>query len=204
MTLAGDNGLLTRTVGAKNKIESAASEEKVEKGTALKINFTASIEGGTITSISPEVPYTTNGTEKSKTFTITGSADGESYSIEYTVQLSEYYAETDPEAGKTTKSKNRTLVGKTDTTLMTYKNPVIPQGFSAIDTTDAKWEYTDETTLNEIKDWNKGLVIQDDSNNQFVWVPCTTGTSSEVVTYSKKYDYPTYFYLYLDLENTAD
>ena len=171
----------------------AVPEEKVEEGTTLKINFVANIEGGTITSISPSVPYTTNGTEKSKTFTITGSADGESYSIEYTVQLSEYYAEPDPEAGKTTKSKNRTLAGKTDTTLMTYKNPVIPQGFSAIDTTDAKWEYTDETTLDEVKDWNKGLVIQDDLENEFVWVPCTTASvdsTSPIVQYSKNTTYP--------------
>ncbi len=175
-------------------------EEKVEEGTVLKINLTANIEGGTITSISPSVPYTTNGTEKSKTFTITGSADGESYSIEYTVQLSEYYAEPDPEAGKTTKSKNRTLAGKTDTTLMTYKNPVIPQGFSAIDTADAKWEYTNETTLDEVKDWNKGLVITDgidsegnSTGNEFVWVPCTTqsvDSTSPIVQYSKNTTYP--------------
>ncbi len=165
-------------------------EEKVEEGTVLKINLTANIEGGTITSISPSVPYTTNGTEKSKTFTITGSADGESYSIEYTVQLSEYYVLPNPEAGKTTITKNRTLSGSTNTSKMTYKNPVIPQGFSAIDTTAAKWQYEDETTLDEVKGWNNGLVIKDDLDNEFVWVPCTTGTSDEVVTYSKNIDYP--------------
>ncbi len=62
-----------------------------------------------------------------------------------------------------------------------YNNPVIPAGFMAADTDDAKW-----TNLGI--DWNNGLVIVDSYGNQFVWVPvdgnnvtyakwCTTGTS---------------------------
>jgi len=61
-----------------------------------------------------------------------------------------------------------------------YNNPVIPAGFGAVNTTDSSWS-------NIATDWNTGLVIQDTSGNQFVWVPvdgtdvqyskwCTTGT----------------------------
>lgn len=62
-----------------------------------------------------------------------------------------------------------------------YNNPIVPKGFMAINSTDASW-------YNVSTDWNKGLVIQDASGNQFVWVPvdgvnvpyakwCTRGTS---------------------------
>lgn len=76
---------------------------------------------------------------------------------------------------------NKTLAG--DTSGYSYKNPVIPQGFKAVDVGDAKWEYSDNQT---VRGWNKGLVIQDTQNgNQFVWVPCTMGSSSDVVKYER-------------------
>jgi Tfp pilus assembly protein PilE len=56
----------------------------------------------------------------------------------------------------------------------TYSNPIVPKGFKAVTTTDANW-------TNVSTDWNKGLVIEDTSGNQFVWVP-VDGTN---VTYSK-------------------
>ena len=42
--------------------------------------------------------------------------------------------------------------------------PVVPEGFTAIDTADAKWSTATAET-------NKGLVIMDEKGNQFVWVP---------------------------------
>ena len=58
-----------------------------------------------------------------------------------------------------------------------YNNPIIPKGFKAIED-GAIWP----------TDWNNGLVIEDSTGNQFVWVPvdgtdvtyakwCTTGTA---------------------------
>jgi len=47
-----------------------------------------------------------------------------------------------------------------------YLNPVIPVGFKAVNTADAKWY-----GLPTPRDWNKGLVIEDGDGNQFVWVP---------------------------------
>ena len=87
--------------------------------------------------------------------------------------------------GKEDTSKNRTLAGAT--TGYSYKNPVIPQGFKAVDEGSATWTYKDETQT-EVTGWNEGLVIQDTIGNEFVWVPvdgtnvpyakwCTVGNS---------------------------
>lgn len=62
--------------------------KSVALDTALTINFTASIPEGSITSISPALPYTTDGTEISKTFTITGTGG---ITKQYTVNLRGYY-----------------------------------------------------------------------------------------------------------------
>ncbi len=58
-----------------------------------------------------------------------------------------------------------------------YNNPIIPPGFTPLTTTGANWN-------NVSTDWNNGLVIQDASGNQFVWVP-VNGTS---ITYAKAYN----------------
>ena len=48
-----------------------------------------------------------------------------------------------------------------------YNNPSVPDGFKKVETTSASWQLEDGIP----KDWNKGLVIEDDKGNQFVWVP---------------------------------
>ena len=68
--------------------EVADGSKSVPLNTALTINFTASISEGSITSISPTLPYTTNGTETSKTFTITGTGG---VTKQYIVNLKGYY-----------------------------------------------------------------------------------------------------------------
>ena len=77
--------------------------------------------------------------------------------------------------GKEDDSRNRTLAGTT--TGYSYKNPVIPQGFKAVDEGSATWTYTDETET-EVTGWNEGLVIKDTIGNEFVWVP-VDGTNVE-------------------------
>ena len=52
--------------------------------------------------------------------------------------------------------------------ISTYNNPIVPEGFKSVDTETAKWTKQDDGT---IKDWNKGLVIEDSIGNQFVWIP---------------------------------
>jgi type II secretory pathway pseudopilin PulG len=68
------------------------------------------------------------------------------------------------------------------TTGFNYDNPIIPTGFTALNTTEANWD-------NLGSDWDKGLVIQDSNGNQFVWVPID-GTN---VTYTKNFTYPSYY-----------
>jgi formylglycine-generating enzyme required for sulfatase activity len=71
-------------------------------------------------------------------------------------------------------TENTTINGE----MPTYYNPIIPKGFKAIND-NTVWP----------KDWNKGLVIEDASGNQFVWVP-VDGTN---VPYVKKITYPASF-----------
>ncbi len=63
--------------------------------------------------------------------------------------------------------KDEKLMGKNYEIISTYNNPIVPEGFKAIDTESAKWIKENEI----VKDWNKGLVIEDSIGNQFVWIP---------------------------------
>lgn len=65
-------------------------EKSVKVGTPLQINFTHSIEGGTST-VTPSLPYTTNGTEMSKEFVVTGVVNGEKYTKTITISLEDKY-----------------------------------------------------------------------------------------------------------------
>ena len=89
-------------------------------------------------------------------------------------QISEYDGTAE---GKKQNSKNRALSGKTEG--YTYKNPIIPKGFNAVDD-GSGWYYVDENQT-EVKGWNDGLVIEDLEGNQFVWVP----VDGEKVRYEK-------------------
>ena len=75
---------------------------------------------------------------------------------------------------------NTSVIGKTgDEAGFNYDNPVVPAGFSAVNTNDAKWNF--DTANNKVTDYNKGLIIMDSKGNQFVWVP-VDGT---IVKYEK-------------------
>ena len=85
------------------------------------------------------------------------------------------------EVGKIVKESNKTINGKS----YSYRNPVIPEGFAAIETEDATWNLDSEGNP---KGWNKGLVISDevDSNgnsvgNEFVWI----AVDNEKVNYDR-------------------
>ena len=52
-----------------------------------------------------------------------------------------------------------------------YNNPVIPVGFVPL-ANGASWTDNDKNGI--VDGWNDGLVIVDESGNEFVWVPCTT------------------------------
>ena len=71
------------------------NSKSVAIGTPLTINFNTRIEGGTITSVEPSLPYTPADSASVKlieTFTITGTnKEGETVTREYTVDLKGYY-----------------------------------------------------------------------------------------------------------------
>lgn len=52
--------------------------------------------------------------------------------------------------------------------ISSYDNPIIPEGFSKLDTEYASWKLNKD---GKPEGWNKGLVIEDGKQNQFVWVP---------------------------------
>ena len=51
--------------------------------------------------------------------------------------------------------------------ILTYDNPIVPEGFTKVETDTASWEEVN----GKPKGWDKGLVIKDNIGNEFVWVP---------------------------------
>ncbi len=83
--------------------------------------------------------------------------------------------------------ENKTANGKhpSDT------NPIIPAGYSAIDTKNAKWNLEGKQS-----DINKGLVIMDENGNNFVWVPVPNNVKgkNEDTVILNRYDTDTKYY----------
>ena len=188
--LTGDNGILEKSTQSVTEHKKAAAKEEMnlliheyqieyyhQNDTSNSfINYIASQIGngktgqnGTITVSENSMIYTFNNGD-----TITVSISENSIT------------ETNPvPKGKEAITTNRDLSGKTESeAIYSYKNPIIPQGFKAIDTETSKWTYTDNTETT-VGGWNNGLVIEDIKNhNQFVWVPCTiTIENAEVTQY---------------------
>ena len=67
------------------------ADNSQKAGTKLQINFSSSIENGTIKSVTRAVPYTTNGTETEVTFTVVGTVDGTDYTIKKPVSVANKY-----------------------------------------------------------------------------------------------------------------
>ena len=76
-------------------------------------------------------------------------------------------------------TKNSTITGKNPS----YNNPVIPTGFSAKEANNVIWK--DENNDGIVDDWDKGLVITDSSENEYVWIPCTLDGSNGSIKYAK-------------------
>ncbi len=62
-------------------------------------------------------------------------------------------------------SKNCTI--NNEESNYSYKNPIIPKGFKAVNTQVARWNYSNGV----VEGWNSGLTIEDEKGNQFIWVP---------------------------------
>ena len=147
------------------------ADNSQKAGTKLQINFSSSIENGTIKSVTPAVPYTTNGTETEVTFTVVGTVDGKDYTIKKTVNVASKYKQRQYPAVEANKTYNE------NTTLQdAYLNKiVIPAGFKV---------------TNDTINVAEGIVIEDATSgatagSQFVWVPVgkitkADGTETEI------------------------
>ena len=147
------------------------ADNSQKAGTKLQINFSSSMENGTIKSVTPAVPYTTNGTETSVTFTVVGTVDGTDYTIKKTVNVASKYKQRQYPAVEANKTYNE------NTTLQdAYLNKiVIPAGFKV---------------TNDTINVAEGIVIEDATSgatagSQFVWVPVgkitkADGTETEI------------------------
>ena len=85
--------------------------------------------------------------------------------------IDEATAEPTPKVDVNTKAgENSTINGKKGTS----KNPTIPKGYIPIDTATSTWG--DGSTAPSQDSVNHGLVIKDEQNNEWVWVPVDKGT----------------------------
>lgn len=80
---------------------------------------------------------------------------------------------------QTVTKANATITGKSPS----YDNPVIPVGFKAIETPKATWN--DEDKDEKPDGWNEGLVVQDENENEYVWIPVYENVNGKTVKYEK-------------------
>ena len=151
------------------------ADNSQKAGTKLQINFSSSIENGTIKSVTPAVPYTTNGTETEVTFTVVGTVDGTDYTIKKTVNVASKYKQFE----KLTLDKLNTSF----TENKTFQDPkgniiTVPTGFKIVSTNDTN------SNTNAVPTVDQGIVIEDvtsgaTAGSQFVWVPVGTITKAD-------------------------
>ena len=152
------------------------ADNSQKPGTKLKINFSSSIENGTIKSVTPAVQYETNGTETEITFTIVGTVDGTDYTTKKTISVASKYKQIE----KLTAEKLNTVLSTTENkTLQDAKGNIItvPAGFKIVSNADTN----NATTV------DKGIVIEDATSSatagsQFVWIPVGTITKLDGTT----------------------
>ena len=157
------------------------ADKSQKAGTKLQINFSSSMENGTIKAVTPAVPYTTNGTETEVTFTVVGTVDGTDYTIKKTVNVASKYKQFE----KLTLDKLNTSF----TENKTFQDPkgniiTVPTGFKIVSTNDTN------SNTNAVPTVDQGIVIEDvtsgaTAGSQFVWVPVGTiikadGTKTEI------------------------
>ena len=120
-----------------------AADNSQPSGTKLKINFDTSIEGGTIKSVTPAVPYETNGTETEVTFKVVGTVGGDDFETTRTISVASKY--------KVSKYTAATMASATNKSEIYGKSvSYTPAGV----TTDVGWKifYSDGTNIYLIAD----------------------------------------------------
>lgn len=164
--LTGQNGILNRAQEAKSKTENSGMIEKIKIAVIesqmnqvgyQKLEFDVLKEK--LEKISKEgilKIYDINNDE----FIYYVDRDVYKVSLQDVSKIDFKYSSMD-------KTKNRNANGEE---IYSYNNPIIPKGFVPLETKDASWK----VGSNGLPDgWNRGLVIMDESGNEFVWIPCS-------------------------------
>ena len=152
------------TTDGKNEVEKNSKMPR-EK---LQVNFDANITNGKIKSITPALPYTTDGIERIKEFTVIGTVNGGDYTRTITIDFSEKYKEIE----KLTSEKFNVVLSKTENKILKDEKEniiVLPAGFKI---------------TNDARTVDKGIVIEDatgkaTNGSQFVWIPVGKITKSD-------------------------
>ena len=98
------------------------ADNSVKRGTVLNINFDSRMEGGIIKSVTPEVPYVSNGKETNVKFTIIGTVDGIDYIKTLTINLEKKYKSSILSAKDISDNPDKTYVYGAKVTGYTNKN----------------------------------------------------------------------------------
>ena len=157
-------------------------DNSLTSGTPLQIEFTASIEGGTITAVTPgtvadgKITYTTNGTETEVTFTITGTVDGETRTSTKKISVANKYKIDHSEVVVPTITATGYLANNPKIAEVREGNIPIPVGFTYV------------------KGDKIGGAVITDGTSEFVWVPVDTpsdmyGTDTAGKKWGKLYDF---------------
>ena len=158
------------------------ADNSLTSGTTLQIEFTASIEGGTITAVTPgtlasnKIAYTTNGTEKEVTFTITGTVGGETRTSTKKISVASKYKIDHSEVVVPTITATGELANNPKIAEVREGNIPIPAGFTYV------------------KGDKIGGAVITDGTSEFVWVPVDTpsemyGTDTNGKKWGKLYNF---------------
>ena len=158
------------------------ADNSLTSGTTLQIEFTASIEGGTITAVTPgtlasnKITYTTNGTETEVTFTITGTVGGETRTSTKKISVASKYKIDHSEVVVPTITATGELANNPKIAEVREGNIPIPAGFTYV------------------KGDKIGGAVITDGTSEFVWVPVDTpsemyGTDTNGKKWGKLYNF---------------
>ena len=153
-------------------------DNSLPSGTPVQITFNSSIEGGQITSVTPSLPYTTNGTEKEVEFTIVGTVNGKSYTTKKKISVANKYKIDHSEVVVPTIPATGNFANKPNIAEVREGNIPVPTGFTYVK-----------------GDKIGGAVIKETNGpSEFVWVPVDEpsemyGTDTNNKRWGKLYDF---------------
>lgn len=185
-TLTGENGILTKASGASESTKQANAEEQVKLAVAGSIGTDGNINNSDLKTNLDRIEniegVPNEITDASYPFTV--NIDGYDVTIRKngTTISGIWLAPGKPDKETGIYTESSTVNGETEN----KNNPIIPAGFKPIDEGEATWG--DGTR--EPPGINKGLVIEDEDENQYVWIPVDgilgeNGTIDEVVNSEK-------------------